>query len=135
KAVNILRENKDLLDEISAVLLDKETIMGDEFMEIVYSKYPEKKEAYEKLRKEKELLKEQVMEKRKEKEEAMKQAKEEMLRLEKEQMSVESSGIEDLVSELEHASKEAEKNGEVSLDKEPQKNKDNEYSHHNNEEK
>ncbi|MPQ42601.1 ATP-dependent zinc metalloprotease FtsH [Clostridium tarantellae] len=117
KAVNILKENKDLLDEISDVLLDKETIMGEEFMEIVYSKYPKRREVYEKIKKEKELLKEQVMEKRKEKEEAIKQAKEEMLRLEKEQMSIESEGIEDLVSELEHASKNAENNEEVSLKK------------------
>ena len=56
RARMLLKENRDLLDKISNVLLDKETIFGDEFMEIVYEKYPEiraKREAEEK-RKEKE---------------------------------------------------------------------------------
>ena len=35
KAVNILRENMDQLDEIAAYLLEKETITGEEFMEIL----------------------------------------------------------------------------------------------------
>lgn len=39
----LLRENKDLLDKISEYLLEKETIFGDEFMEFVYDKYPEKR--------------------------------------------------------------------------------------------
>lgn len=44
KARQILRENRDLLDKISAVLLEKETIFGDEFFNLVYEKYPEMKE-------------------------------------------------------------------------------------------
>ena len=56
-ARRILRENRDLLDKISGVLLDKETIFGDEFFEIVYEKYPELKEEKdkEKIEKEKEV--------------------------------------------------------------------------------
>ncbi len=55
-ARRILRENRDLLDKISGVLLDKETIFGDEFFDLVYEKYPEMKEEKdrEKLEKEKE---------------------------------------------------------------------------------
>ena len=41
KARTLLKDNRDLLDKISNVLLEKETIFGDEFMEIVYEKYPE----------------------------------------------------------------------------------------------
>ena len=40
KARTLLRENRDLLDKISAILLEKETLFGDEFMDIVCSKYP-----------------------------------------------------------------------------------------------
>jgi cell division protease FtsH len=47
-ARQILRDNRDLLDKISEVLLEKETIFGDEFLEIVYEKYPEMKEVKEK---------------------------------------------------------------------------------------
>jgi cell division protease FtsH len=36
KARRILLENKDKLDEISAFLLEKETITGEEFMEILH---------------------------------------------------------------------------------------------------
>ena len=36
-------ENRDLLDQISEYLLEKETIYGDEFMEFVTKKYPELK--------------------------------------------------------------------------------------------
>ena len=36
KAVDILRENMDQLDEIAAYLLEKETITGEEFMEILH---------------------------------------------------------------------------------------------------
>ena len=43
KARTILRENRDLLDKVAEVLLEKETIFGNEFMEIVYEKYPELK--------------------------------------------------------------------------------------------
>lgn len=80
EARTILSENKDLLDEISNVLLEKETIMGDEFMEIVYGKYPEKREAYEKAKHEKEMLRELAMAKRREKEEAIQKAREEALK-------------------------------------------------------
>ena len=34
KALEILRQNEDKLHEIASYLLDKETITGDEFMEI-----------------------------------------------------------------------------------------------------
>ena len=56
-ARRILRENRDLLDKISGVLLDKETIFGEEFFELVYEKYPEMKEEKdrEKIEKEKEV--------------------------------------------------------------------------------
>lgn len=51
KARALLRENRDLLDKISEILLEKETLFGDEFMAIVCEKYPElkKEEAKEKL--------------------------------------------------------------------------------------
>ena len=48
KARQILRENRDLLDKISAILLEKETIFGDEFFNLVYEKYPEMKKEKEK---------------------------------------------------------------------------------------
>ncbi len=41
--------------------------MGDEFMEIVYGKYPEKREADEKAKKEIQSLREQALAKRKKK--------------------------------------------------------------------
>jgi len=47
-ARKILNDNRDLLDKISEVLLEKETIFGDEFLGIVYEKYPEMKEIKEK---------------------------------------------------------------------------------------
>ena len=40
KARTLLRENRDLLDQISEYLLEKETIYGDEFMKFVHEKYP-----------------------------------------------------------------------------------------------
>ena len=43
KARTLLNENRDLLDEISEYLLEKETIYGDEFMKFVHKKYPELK--------------------------------------------------------------------------------------------
>ncbi|GKU32619.1 ATP-dependent zinc metalloprotease FtsH [Clostridium folliculivorans] len=62
KAREILRNNRDLLNDISNDLLEKETLSGEEFMIFVYNKYPElkvereKKEAekkeFEKLEKE-----------------------------------------------------------------------------------
>ena len=45
KAREILSENRDLLDKIAGVLLEKETLFGDEFMDIVCEKYPELKKA------------------------------------------------------------------------------------------
>ena len=39
----ILKENRDLLDEIATILIDKETLFGDEFLDIVCRKYPELK--------------------------------------------------------------------------------------------
>ncbi|MBE6070380.1 MAG: ATP-dependent zinc metalloprotease FtsH [Clostridium butyricum] len=48
KAREILRDNRDLLDKISKVLLEKETIFGEEFFNLVYEKYPEMKEEKEK---------------------------------------------------------------------------------------
>lgn len=37
KAINILQENKELLTAISQRLMDKETLMGEEFMDMVYN--------------------------------------------------------------------------------------------------
>jgi len=53
-ARKILSDNRDLLDTISEVLLEKETIFGDEFLKIVYEKYPEMKEEKEKEKSENE---------------------------------------------------------------------------------
>ena len=78
-AIDILNTNKDLLDKISAVLLEKETIMGDEFMALVYEKYPEKKEKMEALKKEKEELKKAAKAKRYEMEEARKEKEKELI--------------------------------------------------------
>lgn len=55
KAIEILRENRDLLDKISEYLLEKETIFGDEFFKFVYEKYPELKEKREEEKKSREL--------------------------------------------------------------------------------
>ena len=49
-ARQILRDNMDLLDRISKVLIEKENIFGDEFLSLIYEKYPEKKEEAEKER-------------------------------------------------------------------------------------
>ena len=43
KARTLLNENRDLLDKVSELLIEKETIFSDEFMEIVNEKYPELK--------------------------------------------------------------------------------------------
>ena len=43
KEFTILKENRDLLDEIATILIDKETLFGDEFLDIVCRKYPELK--------------------------------------------------------------------------------------------
>ena len=39
----LLKDNRDLLDEIANILLEKETLFGDEFLEMVCKKYPELK--------------------------------------------------------------------------------------------
>lgn len=41
EARKLLRDNRDLLDKIAGILLEKETIFGDEFMDVVCEKYPE----------------------------------------------------------------------------------------------
>lgn len=41
EARQLLRDNRDLLDKIAGILLEKETIFGDEFMDVVCEKYPE----------------------------------------------------------------------------------------------
>ena len=43
KARTLLNENRDLLDKVSELLIEKETIFSDEFMEIVNEKYPKLK--------------------------------------------------------------------------------------------
>ncbi len=64
KARQILRENRDLLDKISAVLLEKETIFGEEFFDLVYEKYPEMKEQKEKEKNENEKKVKELQEQR-----------------------------------------------------------------------
>ena len=63
-ARQILSDNRDLLDKISGVLLEKETIFGDEFLEIVYEKYPEMKEVKEKEKSENEKKVKELEERR-----------------------------------------------------------------------
>lgn len=63
-ARKILRENRDLLDKISDVLLEKETIFGDEFLEIIHEKYPEMREEKEKEKSENEKLVKELEERR-----------------------------------------------------------------------
>ena len=63
-ARQILSDNRDLLDKISGVLLEKETIFGDEFLEIVYAKYPEMKEVKEKEKSENEKKVKELEERR-----------------------------------------------------------------------
>ena len=43
KARTLLNENRDFLDKVSELLIEKETIFSDEFMEIVNEKYPKLK--------------------------------------------------------------------------------------------
>ena len=64
KARQILRDNRDLLDKISEVLLEKETIFGEEFFGLVYEKYPEMKEQKEKEKSEHERRVKELEEKR-----------------------------------------------------------------------
>jgi len=63
-ARKILRENRDLLDKISEVLLEKETIFGDEFLEVIHEKYPEMKQEKEKEKSENEKLVKELEERR-----------------------------------------------------------------------
>ena len=63
-ARQILRDNMDLLDRISKVLIEKENIFGDEFLSLIYEKYPEKKEEAEKERIAKEKRIKEVEERR-----------------------------------------------------------------------
>ncbi len=63
-ARKILKENRDLLDKISEVLLEKETIFGDEFLEVIYEKYPEMKEEKEKEKSENDKLVKELEERR-----------------------------------------------------------------------
>lgn len=69
RARKILRDNRDLLDKVSNILLEKETLFGDEFIEMVYEKYPEMKEKKEKELKEKELKEKELKEKQKKEQE------------------------------------------------------------------
>ncbi|MCQ2969039.1 MAG: ATP-dependent zinc metalloprotease FtsH [Clostridium sp.] len=55
KAIELLTENRDLLDEISAYLLEKETIFGTDFERFIYNKYPELKKIKEKEKEENKL--------------------------------------------------------------------------------
>lgn len=64
KAIDLLNENRDLLDKISAELLEKETLLGDDFDSMVYEKYPEMKIEREEAKKEKDLLKAEAKAKR-----------------------------------------------------------------------
>lgn len=119
KSIKLLIENRELLDEITSVLLDKETIMGDEFMEIVYGKYPEKREADEKAKQEIQSLREQALAKRKEKEEAIKKAKEEALKLEEEERK--QAELKAMIEAQEEAARLARANNEkLDLSKETQ---------------
>lgn len=52
KAIELLTENRDLLDEISEYLLEKETIFGTDFERFIYNKYPELKKIKEKEKEE-----------------------------------------------------------------------------------
>ncbi|GEA30382.1 ATP-dependent zinc metalloprotease FtsH [Clostridium diolis] len=63
-ARQILRDNRDLLDKISEVLLEKETIFGEEFFDLVYEKYPEVKEEKEKEKSENEKRVKELAERR-----------------------------------------------------------------------
>ncbi|GKX67856.1 ATP-dependent zinc metalloprotease FtsH [Inconstantimicrobium mannanitabidum] len=67
-AKDVLNNNRDLLTEIADVLLEKETISGDEFMDIIYKKYPEKKAEREEKEKQKKLLEEEAKKKKEERE-------------------------------------------------------------------
>ncbi|WP_374707686.1 ATP-dependent zinc metalloprotease FtsH [Clostridium sp. LY3-2] len=119
KARTILKENRDLLDKITAYLLENETIYGEEFMDIVYEKYPELKEKDEKVKKEREKARERkkaILEEKKKAEEDLKarikaQEEEEKKKAEEEAKIIAST------EEKEHALEIAKKNLEE-LDRE-----------------
>ena len=54
EARQLLIDNRDLLDKIAGILLEKETIFGDEFMNVVCEKYPELRKEEKKESKENE---------------------------------------------------------------------------------
>ncbi|MGL4760487.1 MAG: ATP-dependent zinc metalloprotease FtsH [Sarcina sp.] len=119
RAVDVLTENKDLLDEISNVLLDKETIMGDEFLEIVYNKYPEKKEKYDALKKEKDFLKERAKVRRAEKAKLTEEREAERReRIEEEAIALEAKEKEERLAKLEAAKDELDMIAGPASDKE-----------------
>ncbi|SHK20628.1 membrane protease FtsH catalytic subunit [Clostridium cavendishii DSM 21758] len=91
KAINLLNENRDLLDKISGALLEKETLLGDEFIEFVYEKYPEKRAEREEAEKEKESLKAAAKAKRLEENKRL----EEIRNLEKKESKNSSNETED----------------------------------------
>ncbi|MGL4875437.1 MAG: ATP-dependent zinc metalloprotease FtsH [Clostridium sp.] len=114
KARTILNENRDLLDTITEVLLEKETIMGDEFMEIVYGKYPEmkvKKEERDKIReaakKEVEEAKKKAEELRKAKLEEITRKNEEKARLEAEERKAKFAALDEALEQMETEKDEA----------------------------
>jgi cell division protease FtsH len=45
KAVNILKNNRELMTRIAERLLEKETLMGDEFMEMVREEIKDEKQS------------------------------------------------------------------------------------------
>ncbi|MGL5649703.1 MAG: ATP-dependent zinc metalloprotease FtsH [Clostridium sp.] len=119
KARTILNENRDLLDTITTVLLEKETIMGDEFMEIVYEKYPEmkvKKEEKDKIReaakKEVEEAKKKAEELRKAKLEEIARKNEEKLIREAEERKAKFAALDEALEQMQHEKDEAAIEGE-----------------------
>ncbi len=56
KAMNILKENEDKLHELSKFLLEKETITGDEFMEILNREEPKDEEEVEVIKADKAIV-------------------------------------------------------------------------------
>ncbi|MGL5417417.1 MAG: ATP-dependent zinc metalloprotease FtsH [Clostridium sp.] len=119
KARTLLNENRDLLDKITEVLLEKETIMGDEFMEIVYEKYPEmkvKKEEKDKIReaakKEVEEAKKKAEELRKAKLEEIARKNEEKLIREAEERKAKFAALDEALEQMQHEKDEAAIEGE-----------------------
>ncbi|WP_297634902.1 ATP-dependent zinc metalloprotease FtsH [uncultured Clostridium sp.] len=107
KARQILNSNRDLLDEIAGVLLEKETIFGDEFMDAVYRKYPEmkiKKEEKDKIReaakKEVEEAKKKAEELRKAKLEEIAKKNEERARIEAEERKAKFAALDEALEEM-----------------------------------